>query len=208
VLIILSDELYRVPRKLPARVVFKQYVSSQDTTCIPFPLGVRNEVPALPFCPIAKRSIDVGFLGRMYPHRKAFLGQLSSHAGLREFHLDLTSDLRRCVSEYAEFLNNTKVSLCLPGNSSPETFRFYESIRAGCIVITAMMPPNGLYAAHPGFQANNIDDVDEVAELVRSILVNPGQHEHLQQRSLDAWNGHYSPAAVAGMVKRVVATAR
>src|SRR5207245_9421380 len=41
-LIILSDELYRVPTTTRALDVFKQYVSNEDTTYIPFPLSVRR----------------------------------------------------------------------------------------------------------------------------------------------------------------------
>jgi len=143
----------------------------------------------------------------MYPHRKAFLAQLSGHRSLRGFRLELNSQVRCSVADYAEFLNDTKVSLCLPGNSSPETFRFYESIRSGCIAVTARMPDNGLYAAHPGFQANNIDDVDEVVGIIRTILADRAQLQHLQQRSLEAWEAQYSPQAVAAMVKRIVLAA-
>ena len=35
--IILSDELYRVPTNISASAVFKQYVSAEETTSIPFP---------------------------------------------------------------------------------------------------------------------------------------------------------------------------
>ena len=48
-LIILSDELYRVPTKIRALAVFKQYVSNKDTISVPFPLGVRRGFPCLLF---------------------------------------------------------------------------------------------------------------------------------------------------------------
>jgi hypothetical protein len=46
-LIILSDELYRVPKEIRALAVFKQYVSNEDATSVPFPLGVRRGFPML-----------------------------------------------------------------------------------------------------------------------------------------------------------------
>ena len=202
--IILSDELYRVPKNIAASAVFKQYVSDEDTTSIPFPLGVRRGFPTLTPKPIAARTIDAGFVGRNYPHRNRFLTDLSNHPKLSRFRLKLTCDLRLSISEFGEFLNDTKVSLCLAGNSSPETFRYYESAKLGCIVITPRMPANALYASHPGIQIDEIDDVDRVAAVLESVLQAPARHEALQERSLSAWQTHYSPQAVAAMIKRAV----
>jgi hypothetical protein len=203
-LIILSDELYRVPEEIRALTVFKQYVSNEDTTSIPFPLGVRRGFPSLAPKPIAERSIDVGFIGRTYPHRKAFLDELSNHERLRRFSLRLTCETRLSISEFSQFLNDTKISLCLGGNCSPETFRYYESTKLGCIVVTPRMPANALYASHPGIQIDEINDVDEVAAALESVLQAPEGHEALQEQSLSAWEKHYSPQAVAAMIKRTV----
>jgi hypothetical protein len=203
-LIILSDELYRVPKEIGALAVFKQYVSNQDTTSIPFPLGVRRGSPCLPPKPIAERSIDVGFVGRNYPHRKTFLAELSNHAKLRRFRLRLTCETRLSISEFSHLLNDTKISICLGGNSSPETFRYYESAKLGCIVITPRMPSNALYASHPGIQIDEIDNVDEVATVLESVLQAPEKHEAFQERSLLAWQTQYSPEAVAAMIKRTL----
>jgi hypothetical protein len=204
VLIILSDELYRVPPSLPALTVFKQYAAIEDRISIPFPLGFQRGFPAVAPQPIGKRPIDVGFLGRMYPHRKAFLTELTNHPKLRSFRLNLTSEARVSVPEYSAFLNDARISLCLPGNYSPETFRFYESMKIGCIVVSVRMPENGLYRSHPGFQVDDFNDVNHVAEVLQSILEVPEQFDSLQLRSLEAWESHYSPAAVAAMIKNVV----
>jgi len=203
-LIILSDELYRVPMEIRALAVFKQYVSNKDTISVPFPLGVRRGFPCLAPKPIAERSIDVGFVGRNYPHRKMFLGELSNHAKLRRFRLQLTCETRLSISEFSHFLNDTKISLCLGGNSSPETFRYYESTRLGCMVITPRMPANALYASHPGIQIDAIDDVDQVAAVLESVLQAPERHGAFQERSLLAWQMQYSPQAVAAMIKRTL----
>src|SRR6266478_4774001 len=204
VLIILSDELYRVPKKIAARAVFKQYVSDQDNESIPFPLGVRRGLPCLSPKPIKQRTIDVGFVGRTYPHRKTFLAELTNHPKLKRFRLELTCEARLSISDYSEFLNNTKISICLGGNSSPETFRYFESTKLGCIVITPKLPANILYASHPGIQVDEIDDVDRVAAVLESVLQTPERHEALQQQSLSAWQMRYSPQSVAAMIKRTL----
>lgn len=204
VVVILSDELYRFPKKMSAMAVFKQYVSQKDKTSIPFPLGFRDGFPSVVPHAMHNRTIDVGFIGRMYPHRKSFLTALSAHSRLKRFRIELTSEARLSLFQYADFLNSTKVSLCLPGNCSPETFRFYESAKAGCIVVSATMPANGLYESHPGIQVDDINDVNGVAEILQSMLEAPEGHAALQQRSLQTWESHYSPPAVAAMVRRVV----
>ncbi len=204
VLIILSDELYRVPKKIPALAVFKQYVSDKDLTSIPFPLGVRKGFPSLLPKPIEKRTIDVGFVGRIYPQRKRFLAELSDHPKLTRFRLKLTCDIRLSISEYSEFLNNTKVSICLGGNSSPETFRYYESTKMGCIVISPQMPANALYRDHPGIQVGEINDVNHVAAVLQSVLEASEAQQAFQQRSLQTWESQYSPRAVAALIAHTV----
>ena len=201
-LILISDELYRIPRKIPALAVFKQYVSDQDHSSIPFPLGLRRGFPDLDPKGIRERSIDVGFIGRMYPHRRAFLTALVNHSKLKDFRLELFGEARLAISEYAKFLNDTKISLCLAGNSSPETFRYFESTKMGCIVISPRMPANGLYERHPGVQLENANDVEEMAANLRSILEDPERQERLQRQSLVAWRSQYSPPAIASAISR------
>lgn len=203
-LILISDELYRIPRKIPALAVFKQYVSDQDHSSIPFPLGLRRGFPELEPIQIRERSIDVGFIGRMYPHRRAFLTALSNHSKLKDFRLELFGEARLSLSEYASFLNDTKISLCLAGNSSPETFRYFESAKMGCIIVSPRMPANELYERHPGVQLENADDVEEVAANLRVILESPERQEYLQSQSLLAWRSKYSPRAIASTISHSV----
>ena len=105
-----------------------------------------------------------------------------------------------------EVLDRLLARLRLVGGdySSPETFSYSESTKLACIVITPHMPANTLYASHPGIQIDEIDDVDEVAAVLESVLQAPARHEALQERSLSAWQTQYSPQAVAAMIKRAV----
>lgn len=204
VAIMLSDEVYRVPKRIRCLALFKQYVSEKDKRSIPFPLGFRRNFPSATPVPIEQRKIDVGFVGRPYPHRRQFLAAISNHPRLRNFRLELTCDKRLTVPQYTDFINDTKVSLCLPGNYSMETFRFYESLAIGCIAVSPKLPGNGLYKSHPGFEVEKINDADAVAEVLESILAAPAEHNSLQERSLHVWNSEYSPAAVAAMISQVV----
>ncbi len=109
------------------------------------------------------------------------------------------------ASAYAEFLNNTKVSRCLPGNSSSETFRYYESLKSGCIAVTPKLPSNRLYELHPGIQLDKINDADAIAGVVRPLLEKSERHDSLQARARSVWATQYSPQAVAAMISDTVA---
>jgi hypothetical protein len=208
VLIIVSDELYRIPKSISALAVFKQYVAATDTTSIPFPLGLRSGFPNLAVQPMKDRSIDLGFIGQGYPHRTAFLSRLRDHPQLQGYEIHFNCEGGVPISEYARILNNTKVSICLPGYLGPETFRYYESIKLGCIVVSPRMPANNLYDPDPGFQVDDINDVDKLAALLDSILQRSAAHDILQQRSLAAWDERYSPQAVAKAILKAANAAR
>lgn len=202
ILIILSDELHRSAPRVRSRVAFKQYLNKSDTSSIPFPLGIGSAFPSLPTRPLSDRSIDIGFVGKGYPHRRAFLSRLTDHPRLRKYRIQFNCEGGMPMPDYAAVLNDTKVSLCLPGFLSPETFRYYESIKSGCIVVSPCMPANALYQPDPGFQMDKIDDADAVATVLDSILRNPEEYGRLQRRSIDAWNERYSPEAVAKRIAK------
>lgn len=87
----------------------------------------------------------------------------------------------------------------------PETFRYYESIKMGCIVVSPKMPANALYQPDPGFQVEDINDVGRLAEVLSSILQRRAEYDVLQQRSLAAWDERYSPKAMAEAIARTAA---
>ncbi len=72
------------------------------------------------------------------------------------------------------------------GNSSSETFRYFESLKSGCITVTPMLPSNRLYELHPGIQLDQINDADAIAGVLRPLLEESERHESLQaQGALD-----------------------
>ncbi len=131
--------------------------------------------------------------------------RLQQHRLLKGYRLALGDQGYLKASAYAEFLNNTKVSLCLPGNSSSETFRYYESLKSGCITVTPKLPSNALYADHPGIQLERIDDADALAQVLRPLLEHSERHDNLQARARAVWATQYSPQAVAAMISDTLA---
>jgi len=57
--------------------------------------------------------------------------------------------------KYLKLLNNSKVVLCPRGFMSSETFRHFEAIRAGSVVITEKLPNTNFYKKFPCVTVNN-----------------------------------------------------
>jgi hypothetical protein len=55
---------------------------------------------------------------------------------------------------YTEIMADTRIALA-PRGSSVETYRFFEAMRQGCVVICDRLPPHWFYAGCPAVQ---IDD--------------------------------------------------
>lgn len=85
---------------------------------------------------------------------------------------------------------NTKICL-VPRGSYFETFRFFEALRYGCIVIAEKLPSHWFYDGSPAIQVADWSELDDVIELIEnnSLL-------ELHQKSLDWWNTLCSETAV------------
>lgn len=77
---------------------------------------------------------------------------------------------------YDATISQTKISIC-PRGSNCETYRFFESCRAGCVVIGDPLPNTWFYRGHPGIVIRNWA---ELPELLDRLLGDP---EGLRERA-------------------------
>jgi hypothetical protein len=105
-------------------------------------------------------------------------------------------------AKYAELLYNCKISLCPTGILSAETLRHYESMRAGCIVISDPLPNTYYYEGSPMII---MDDWSKLDSIVKDLLRNPAKMSDLQQQTLAWWDNVCAEPAVA---KRIAETLR
>jgi hypothetical protein len=173
------------------------------------PLGTFNQVE-LPLVAIDERPTDVFFAGSV-EHRTSLRDRLSPKARsrgemlravrrLRDRRPDLRLNLQvthgfeasasASASEYSRALMDSRVCLA-PRGTSPETFRVFEGLRAGCVVVTEHLPRHPFYAGAPLIQLNRWRALDELA-----LFDDPAEIRRLHLRALAWWREHCSEAAV------------
>lgn len=180
------------------------------------PLGYYNQAN-LPIQPIEQRPCDVFFAGSMiqgnYPiwSPKRYMGtpkNLSRQQMLEclqeielthphwKIQLRLTTDFNASrdsdQTSYSEQMMNAKICL-VPRGTSFETFRFFEALRYGCIVITEALPDRWFYTNAPIIQLNNWHELEKV---LSQLLNHPDRLQELHQASLNWWKDYCSEVAV------------
>ena len=160
VLIDISDESHSVPKEVSREdvlIIFQPYYMTNvwdepwhNPKVKPLPLGVTNNFSAV-VKPIAEREYDFCFSGQIPEtgsrhNFKIHLDNLVESGKYKSF-VNYTDSFNSGLSksEYCELLSNSKVSLCPPGAISKESFRFFESVKAGCMIVFSSMPKLWFY---------------------------------------------------------------
>lgn len=184
----------------------------------PLPLGYLRQLD-LPIKPIADRTNDAYFSGSIAQQQtyakgslKQLLGQPKTLARqqmqqsierIRQTHPDwmlhlqttpdFQSSLQTSVAAYSENMMNTKICL-VPRGASVETFRYFEALRYGCVVVAEAQPPFWFYQNSPAIHLTSWRQLEPV---LTQLLQDPVQLQQKHQASLDWWQQVCSETAVA-----------
>jgi hypothetical protein len=186
------------------------------------PLGYARQTD-LPGKPFDSRRYLVGFLGsienRAYPkfspkrlvatpkviarsRMAASLQKLAAWSPDSVFYGATASFTESTMSgagdRYTEIMADTKVALA-PRGSSVETYRFFEAMRQGCVVICDRLSPHWFYVGCPAIQ---IDDWGDLEAGVKALSADPDRLADLHRRSLAWWDEKLSEPAVAQVIAR------
>jgi hypothetical protein len=187
------------------------------------PLGYYRQVP-LPFVPIDERLHDVYFAGSVANRssRLALLQRLTPKSLSREQMLhhvgkiavrhpqlavstSIISGFAQTTEDaavhYSRTMMETKICL-VPRGTSLETYRFFEGLRAGCIVIAERLPPRRYYQGAPALRIRGWSELDR---LVPALLADGDRCARLSRASLDWWDKHCSEDAVGAFVAARIA---
>jgi hypothetical protein len=179
------------------------------------PLGTYNQLE-LPMVPIAERPTDLFFAGsvehraslrhRLSPKTRARREMLFAIERFRRRRPGLLLELRltpgfeaskaRSAAAYSQGLMNAKVCLA-PRGTSLETFRVFEGLRYGCLVVADRLPGHWFYAGAPILQ---LDRWDELEAAVAPILDDPAALDEWHVRAMEWWRERCSEAAVGRFV--------
>jgi hypothetical protein len=103
--------------------------------------------------------------------------------------------------EYKSFLLQTRILLCPKGFVSPETFRLFEGLNAGCIVISDKLPELDIYKNVPVIQ---IDSWKEGLKKADELLSNPVMMQQIQDSGVMWWSNNCSYDAVAKRISKLI----
>jgi hypothetical protein len=175
------------------------------------PPGTYNQLE-LPVRAIEQRHNDLFFAGSvahgpslrraLSPKTHARREMLAAVGRLGRRRPDLCLDLRVTVGfaasaaaspqVYSHALMNARVCLA-PRGTSVETFRVFEGLRAGCVVVAERLPRYSFYEGAPILTLDRWRDLERTLE---PVLDDPQELRRLHEASRAWWTEHCSEEAV------------
>lgn len=184
------------------------------------PLGYYKQIE-LPIKDIGNRPDDVFFAGSIEhdlhpvwslkywfksPKKLARRKMISAIYSIKEnnpnikFELTVTSgfDAARAADRksYSAKMMDSKICL-VPRGTSLETYRFFEAVRYGCVVVTEALPSKWFYDGSSAVQINDWNDLGKVLE---KLLNDQQLMKKKHQESLDWWQKKCSEVAVGNYI--------
>jgi hypothetical protein len=98
---------------------------------------------------------------------------------------------------YGEIIANSKIVLCPKGFKFTESFRLYEAMRQGCIIISEKLPQTYFYYDSPIIQ---VSDWKEGLKKANELMGNNTELKKLSKTIYDWWENHCSANATASYI--------
>lgn len=195
----ISDEKYQTPSYAKdVRAVFKNYVNGdkQGDNVYPIPQGPMTGFVSLPYRKPKDRSIDVLFTGNWHTSRRGILEGLKARLGDKCNIVFLENNCVTMVQPtYSHYIMDSKISLDLSGALGPETFRYYESLKSGCVTLSYEKPDNWIYRNNPTL-VPDWGNLDSIADLILSLLDDEEKLLEISAESVKFYQQRYNPQSV------------
>jgi glycosyltransferase involved in cell wall biosynthesis len=103
--------------------------------------------------------------------------------------------------DYNFILRNTKIALCPKGWVNQETFRLYESMKWGCVVISEDLPNRSYYKGIPIIK---VKDWSEGIEVANRLIEDTNELERLSKKNIQFYKDNLSAESTANLIiKRI-----
>lgn len=197
-------------------IIFNQYITKEEEelydNLFSLPLGyngniiIKNE-HIQDIKRVTDRSIDVFFAGHMssqnrYNNMIKNIDFLTKSDSRKKYNFDfnITKGFMQGFKgpQYYDKLYNSKIAFCPPGNISTETYRWYESMMCGCVIVCPKMPRTKIYNDLPVIQVTNFET--DAARVVLELLKDKTRLQELQQKNIEYWSKHYDQELVAAYI--------
>jgi hypothetical protein len=204
VVFIVSDEKYTIPKYVNnVKAIFKNYVlpDQEEFNIFPIPQGYNKNIIHFPKKKISDRKYEVSFQGNLHTTRAIVLDNIFKTLEGKNFKINGLFKGSSDGLEYSENLLNTKISLCLDGQITPENFRFFESTMLGCVVLAGGMAPNNWLYQSKHFIIVDWRNPFDIAQKIINLIDNNDLMQKYSDLSYKTWEDKYSGKAVAEYIK-------
>ena len=193
--------------KEKADAIFKQYLlpEQESKNVFSFPLGYNKKHIVCKNKPINERTINAFFAGHMASvnRHNNLLPLIKAFENNRPDKLEIfiTNGFNQGFTglKYSEKLHNSKIAICPPGNESIETFRLYEAMRSGCVVVTPKLPVTEIYKNTSIVQVDDWNN--NAATTIIDLLKDENKLTEIKKGIDKDWKEIFSPEAAA---KRII----
>ena len=193
-------------------LVFKSYLlpDQEDGNVFPLPLGYNKKHSKLKNRPIKERPVDVFFSGHMASQNRVdymdpiikFFTDLEIKKTHKHLKLDINItkgfNMGFDPAKYSDRLHNSKIVICPAGNVSMETFRHYEGLRSGTVVVSPRLPQNEIYRDNYIVQVD--DWVNDAGNVILDLLSDIDMLQLVKDQQDSDYNTRYSVKAVADYI--------
>jgi len=205
--------------------IFSNYFwDTKNVTSIP--LGYFSNPNQIDVVPISERLYNISFIGCLNRNRLTLASHLSGinktfisigltffkkftlkilntiiqskwNKDLYEFNPDFNSGKNAELFSY--FLRHSKIALCPRGWVNSETFRLYEAMRFGCVVITEELPNREYYKNIPVIEIKNWQEGLKVAQ---ELINDTDKLEIMSNQTKKFYEEFLSPKATAKIIAK------
>lgn len=194
-----------------------------------FPLGYVKDTLHQPVKKLEERTINVFYSGNLNKGRVP-LYKLLSESRIPDFLFDYLIKLMKRVPNlikrdfsdafpasyvhftdgfkkgltpqvYTQMLYDSRIVLCPKGFLMAETYRHFESMRAGCVIVSEKLPQTYLYKNSPIIQ---VSDWKEGLDAIKKLLKDPALLQQYHQKTLQWWETVCNEAATAKRVSELL----
>ena len=121
---------------------------------------------------------------------------LTSSFALNALHWGTASEDTLDADAYSRRMMDS--TICpIPRGTSPETYRYFEALRYGCIPITEPLPDHWFYRDAPGIV---VQDWSELGDVVDELLADPDLLKRTHRKALAWWEEVCSEEAVGTFI--------
>lgn len=230
ILLYISDETMRIPEHLSPhfKAIFKCYIPvDRQDNIFSLPLGYVAGRKQFEQTPIESRPFNVFFSGNLNENRfplyqhfnwfKLMPTWIFTRLYYRvknklkfdysnyfpQSYINFTHGFNTGLNaeQYTHYLYNSKIIICPKGFTSAETFRHYEALQAGGVILSEKLPDTYYYKNGPFVQLSSWREMDKV---VKELLANPEKLKEKQAQAKKWWEDVCSEKAVAAYIKRSI----